>query len=55
MSNTETMPLMMALRMAPIPFTTAIRQAPIDWKTALICRWCVSWGERGWVVGGGKF
>ena len=37
MSNTDTMPLMMALRIAPMPFTMAIRHAPIDWNTALTC------------------
>ena len=30
-------PLMMALRMEPMPLTTAMMQLPIERKTSLIC------------------
>lgn len=35
-SNTETMPLMIARKMEPMALTMAMRQAPMDWKTDLI-------------------
>ena len=37
MSKRETMPEMMAWKMAPMALTMAMRQAPIDWQMAVNC------------------
>lgn len=37
MLKTETMPLMIAWKMAPMALTMLVRQAPMVWKTDLNC------------------